>query len=80
MEHKEEKRVSNKEEVCSCPVGQFFAFVKKNLGITSEFKRHIYNSKIEFLKAVRSLIDGRINDLETKLGTSTKRAERVEIE
>ncbi|MEJ5300730.1 MAG: hypothetical protein WHS38_07060 [Thermodesulforhabdaceae bacterium] len=80
MEQREERKVSCKEGIYACPVGQFFSFVEKSLGITSEFKKHIYNSKIEFLKAVRSLIDGRIKDLEDRINASTKRAERVEIE
>ena len=53
------------EEVYLCPVGRFFGELeKKALGKKSKFREHINRSRIEFLKAIRSLLDERIEELE----------------
>lgn len=74
------KNASCHERACECPVGQFFSFVERSLGITDEFRKHIYNSKVEFLRAIRSLIDKKIEDLEARVRTPQKQAERIEVE
>ena len=37
-----------------------------HLGVSPEVKQHLNNSRIEFLKAIRSVIDGRIEHLSKK--------------
>ena len=57
----------------ACPsrqVAQYTPFMdgheleKKALGKKSKFREHINRSRIEFLKAIRSLLDERIEELE----------------
>jgi hypothetical protein len=40
--------------------------------VTPEVKQHLTNSRVEFLKAVRSVIDARIEHLTTKPSQGTK--------
>ncbi|MCX7823721.1 MAG: hypothetical protein N2260_09825 [Syntrophobacterales bacterium] len=80
-EDQRNRKTSCFEDPVECPVKQFISLLERSLGITSEFKRHIYNSRIELLKAFRSLLDKRIEDLEARVGSSiNKQAEKVEIE
>ncbi len=47
-------------------MGSFFADVEKIFGKKSKFFEHLGKSQAEFLKAVRSLIDEKIEGLEKK--------------
>jgi hypothetical protein len=51
-----------------CPVAKLFSGLEKIPGRNSPFFEHLKGSRIEFLKAIRSLFDGRIDRLE-KMGT-----------
>lgn len=51
---------------CDCPVGKFFSILENGPDTSSSFYNHINRSKLEFLKAVRTLVDERIDDLEKK--------------
>jgi len=71
---KEEKR--ERQEIV-CPIGKFFM---EFCGLYKEspFFEHLNRSKIEFLKAIRSLIDKRIEDLEKR--TEKKKVTKIEVE
>jgi len=70
-----------KEEVFTCPVGRFFAEWEKSSLEKSQFFKHLNQSRVEFLKAVRSLIDERIENLEQKQeGKRGKRATKIKVE
>ena len=56
----------SKEERNTCPVGDFFTDLEKAFGRKSSFYKHMTQSKIEFLKGVKSLLDDRIDSLEKK--------------
>lgn len=56
----------HKEEMVICPVGRFFSDLEEFFGEKSKFFDHLNQSRIEFLKAVRSLVDERIESLEKK--------------
>jgi hypothetical protein len=58
-----EKNASD-EEVFTCPVGRFFMGFEKACRGNSAFREHMKLSRIEFLKAVRSLVDDRIERME----------------
>ena len=47
-----------------CPVGRFFSDLEKKTGKGSDFHKHLGKSRIEFLKAVRALVDERITHFE----------------
>ncbi len=62
-----------KSEMELCPVGRFFADLENLSGKKSKFFKHLNQSRVEFLKAVRSLIDERIENLEKKDSTKAKK-------
>jgi hypothetical protein len=57
----------------SCPVGSFFLDMEKMFGKKSKFFEHLGQSQLEFLKAVRSLIDQGIERVEKKGSSGPKR-------
>jgi hypothetical protein len=69
------------DEMVVCPVGKFFMDLERGSKKRSKFFHHLYQSRVEFLKAVGSLIDERIEDLEEK-GTrkERKKARKIEVE
>ena len=62
----------------TCPVGSFFMDLEKVFGKKSKFVEHFGKSQVEFLKAVRSLIDERIERVEKK-GSSSPKKETTKI-
>ncbi len=55
-----------KEERTNCPAGTIFMDLEKTFGRKSTFYKHMTQSRIEFLKGVKSLLDDRIEYLEKK--------------
>jgi hypothetical protein len=71
----------NESEMFVCPVGRFFSDLEKLSGKKSEFVRHLSQSRIEFLKAIRSLIDEKIEGLENKIEKKgKKKATKIKVE
>ena len=73
----------NEERVVVCPVGRFFMDLQEawGSGKKSKFLGHIDRSKVEFLKALRSLLDDRIEGLEKKERSGReKKATRIQVE
>jgi hypothetical protein len=72
-----EERIMGKEEkekpVFDCPVGRFFMDLERISGSKSKFHKHISQSRIEFLRAIRSLVDEKIDDLERKAAKRGKK-------
>jgi len=68
-------------ETVLCPVGEFFRDLEKVFGKKSKFFDHMNQSRIEFLKGIRSLVDERIENLEKKANAGTrKKMTRVKVE
>jgi len=68
------------EEMVVCPVGKFFLDLQKGSRKKSKFFEHLDLSRIEFLKALRSLIDDRIEGLEEKKRSrQEKKATKIEV-
>ncbi len=63
-----------------CPVGRFFAELEKRVGRESEFCGHMTRSRIEFLKAIRSLVDEGIERMEKRNPGANRRATKIEVE
>ena len=75
------KEKHKKEEVVRCPVGRFFADLERARGEKSNFLKHLDSSRIEFLKAIRSLIDERIERIEKKASKKEKKKmTKIEVE
>jgi hypothetical protein len=71
----------NDHEMVMCPVGKFFMDLERVSRKRSKFFHHLYQSRVEFLKAIRSLIDERIEDLEEKgERKERKKARKIEVE
>ena len=71
----------NEKEMVSCPVGDFFSDLEKVFGKKSKFFGHMSRSRLEFLKAIRSLLDEKIECVEKK-GTAKagKRMTKIKVE
>jgi hypothetical protein len=64
-----------------CPVGKLFSEIDRISRRDSEFMKHMKIARIEFLKAIRSIIDEKIQSLEKNIRTKTKKkATRIEVE
>ena len=71
----------NEEQVVLCPVGRFFLDLQSSSGEKSDFFKHLDNSRVEFLKALRSLVDDRIEAIEkTESKKKPKKATRIKVE
>jgi len=57
-------------EPCLCR--ELLDHFRAHFHVTPEVKQHLTNSRIEFLKAVRSVIDARIEHLAAKPSQGTK--------
>ena len=69
------------DEVVICPVGKFLSEMQKCSWKESEFVAHLNQSGIEILKAIRSLIDGRIERLEKNAPRkSARKATKINVE
>jgi len=51
-------------QAAPCPCQQIAEGVRQLLGIPAAAKQHITNSRIEFLKALRAMLDARIEQLQ----------------
>ena len=69
------------DEPVVCPVGRFFMDLEKASAKKSRFFEHLDRSRVEFLKALRSLLDESIEHME-KRGRSgrEKKATKIEVE
>lgn len=66
---------------CDCPVGKIFEFLESGPDTSSAFFKHMNRSKLEFLKAVRTLVDERIDELEKKGNPAQKKkVKKIRIE
>ncbi len=76
MEEKKSEQASQ-----GCPVGSFFEDLEKVFGKKSPFFEHMTQSKLEFMKGIRSLLDSRIENLEKKKsGNSAKKMTKIKVE
>ncbi len=70
-----------KSEMALCPVGRFFLDLEKISWEKSKFFRHLNRSRVEFLKAIRSLVDDGIEAIEkTERKKKKKKATRINVE
>jgi hypothetical protein len=67
---KNEKEI---KEMVLCPVGKFFSDLQNASGKKSKFFEHLTQSRVEFLKAIKSLVDERIEDLEKRVSHKAKK-------
>jgi hypothetical protein len=68
------------QEIMSCPVARIFSEMEKACGPKTTFFTHLHQSHLEFLKAIRSLVDDRIEDLEKKTEKGKKKTTKIKVE
>lgn len=74
-----------KPEVCDenslCPLGKIFKGLEDLSKNAPEFKKHLDRSRLELLKAAKTLLDSKIKSLEKKNTTGKKKvAQKITIE
>lgn len=75
------EKSKEKDEKGTCLIGRFFSDLEKAFGDNSKFLEHLTRSKLEFLKAVKCLLDEKIEDIEKKgPSKAKKRATRIAVE
>ena len=74
------EKEKHKEEWRYCPVARFFSDLEKVSGRKATFFEHLNTSRIEFLKAIRSLFDERIDSLEKMGAKRGKKMFKIEVE
>jgi hypothetical protein len=55
-----------------CPCLEIMDFFRTRLGVSSEVRKHLENSRVEFLKAIRVVLDERIEHLSKAAQHGTK--------
>jgi hypothetical protein len=55
-----------------CPCRELVNSVRELLGVSPAVRQHLANSRVEFLKAVRQVIDDRIEHLSARAQPGTK--------
>jgi len=55
-----------------CPCLEIMDFFRTRLGVSSEVRKHLENSRVEFLKAIRAVLDERIENLSKASQRGTK--------
>jgi hypothetical protein len=68
------------EEMEYCPVGKFFWDLQRTSRKKSKFFDHLDQSRMEFLKAIRALVDERIADIEKRGAARSKKATKIKVE
>lgn len=71
----------SEQETTGCPVGSFLEDLEKTFGKKTPFFEHMTQSKLEFMKGIRSLLDARIDSLEKKRsGNPVKKMTKIKVE
>ena len=66
-------------QMAICPVGKFFIDLENVYGKKSDFFKYMTRSRIEFLKAMRALLDDRIDTLEKEKSPKNKKKRMTKI-
>ena len=66
------RKLAGELEVSSKTIQRDIDFMRDRLGVSPEVKQHLANSRVEFLKAVRAVIDERIERISAKGQQGTK--------
>lgn len=69
-----------RDEVFLCPVGRLFHRLERPSGKGARFFEHLTRSRVEFLKAIRSLVDDRIEELEKQGSAERRKATKIQVE
>ncbi len=77
----QESKKKSQQAFTGCPVGGFFEDLEQAFGKKSPFFEHMTQSKLEFMKGIRSLLDARIDNLEKRRsGGAGKKMTKIKVE
>ncbi len=78
----EKENDRREEQGCreKCPVSSLLSVFGSCFDRESETYRHLMQSRVELLKAVRSMVDRHISSIEEKMEPRPKRASKIEVE
>jgi hypothetical protein len=75
------KKKTAEKDAFVCPVGRIFMNFERKGKRKTEFSEHLSKSGIEFLRAIRTLVDDQIERLEKKKRPDTsERVTKIEVE
>ena len=75
------EKKDKKERACDCPVGKVFDLLEQGPDQNSSFYKHLNRSKLEFLKAIQTLVEERIEALEKKANKGRKKKiKKIKVE
>lgn len=74
------EKENKKKESCQCPYCTLMAMITPCFEISDEFRQHMDNSKIEFLEALRTLIDDKIRGIKEKRRRAEECLTKIKIE
>jgi len=75
------KKTETCDEKTVCPLGKIFKGLEDLSENAPEFKKHLDRSRLELLKAVKTLVDSKIKTLEKKNTSGKKKmARKITIE
>jgi hypothetical protein len=74
MNESETSHTSASEKVVyeRCPCAEFVGTIRQLLGVSPAVQRHLANSRVEFLKAMREVLNERIERLSSQHQQGTK--------
>ena len=71
----------SEQKTTGCPVGSLFQDLETAFGKKSPFFEHMTQSKLEFMRGIRSVLDARIESLEKKRsGNPDKKMTKIKVE
>ena len=71
-----EKKSGTGDAKALCPFGKFFKGLEDLSKNAPEFKKHLDRSRLELLKAVKTLVDSKIKTLEKKNTPGKRKVDR----
>ena len=72
-EKNETENLINEKESLPCPLTKIFMHLRSSAERKSKFFQHLTRSRVELLKAVKSLLDDKIEYLEKKAASQDKK-------
>jgi hypothetical protein len=77
---KQAKKTSEREEAFVCPVCILLGCLRDMTDRKSAFFQHMNNARIEFLQAVKSVIDERIEAIKKGGGAGRSKLTKIKVE
>ena len=77
---KKPRKTAREQEAFVCPVCLLLGSVRDMTEKKSAFFQHMQNARVEFLEAIKALIDERIEAVKKGTGTRKSRLTKIKVE